>query len=185
MKTSIGLIVLAASALVATAAPAINFLGQPYQLASYNQKHNPMWEFAAPSEKIDNWTTLLTVIDRPDAKSRADLDRLSQGILDTYKSRGGRVLMAKTMVDPSTGAPFNYMIVAFEEPQKKRFELNFVKAALGSKNAFMMVYGVRVSDPKDYTSKAKAFLSQNSEKIGKALESTAAPATATLPRREF
>lgn len=172
------------SAFALSAAPAITFLGQPYQLASFNQKGNPMWEFAASNETVNNWTTLLTVVERPDAHSRADLDRLAQGILDTYKSRGARVLMARTMADAS-GAPFNYMVVAFEEPSKHRFELNFVKAALGPKNAFMVIYGVRVTDPKDYTAKAKAFLNQQSSNIGKAMETAAIPPTASLPRREF
>jgi len=42
-----------------------------------------MWEFAAPNETVANWTTLLTIVDRPDARTRPDLDRLAQGILDT------------------------------------------------------------------------------------------------------
>ena len=42
------------------------------------------------------------------------------------------------------------MVAAFEEPVKNRFELNFVKFGLGPKNAYILVYGARVSDPKDY-----------------------------------
>lgn len=68
---------------------------------------------------------------------------------------------------------------------QKRFELNFVKLALGSKNAVVAVYGVRISDPKDYKAAAKAFLDQNSQTIGKALEVAKFPALEKLPRREF
>lgn len=166
-----------------TALEPLKFLGRGYQLASHNEKANAMWEFTAGTETPQNWTTLLTLIDRPDAKSRPDLDRLAQGIMDTYKSSGGRVLMARTMSAPS--GPFNYMIVAFDQPAQKRYELNFVKIALADKNAVIAVYGVRVQDPANYTDKAKQFLSQNSEPIGKALEQAAFPSLSTLPRRVF
>jgi hypothetical protein len=171
-------------ALVLSGAPAVTFLRRPYVLASYNQKGNPMWEFAGANETVNNWTILLTVVERPDAKTRHDLDRLSQGVMDTYKSRGGRVLMAKTMVD-GAGTPYNYMVVAFDEPAKKRFELNFVKAAMGAKNAYMTIYGVRVTDPKDYVARSKAFLSEHSGEIRKELEKAASPVMGSLPRREF
>lgn len=165
------------------AAPLIPFLGQDYRLASFNQKANAMWEFTPSGESIENWTRLLTLVDRPDAKTRPDLDRLAQGILDTYKARGGKVLMARTM--SANGVPFNYIIVAFEQPAQKRFELNFVKIALAEKNAVIAVYGVRVQDAKDYTGKAKAFLSEHSAEIGKALEQASFPSIASLPRRTF
>lgn len=169
------------ASMVALSAPTVTFQGRGYRLASFNQKVNPMWEFVSGNETVDNWSTLVTIVDRPDAKSRPDLDRLAQGIMDTYKSRGGRVLVAKTMVDKA-GKPFNYMLVAFDEPAKKRFELNFVKAAMGEKNAIMTIYGVRVTDPKDYVAKAKAFLSANSGPIGMELENLVLPAPASLPR---
>jgi len=174
--------------LVVTAAPSkdepVTFMGRAYRLGSYNQKANAMWEFASAPETVQNWTTLLTVVDRPDAKNMADMDRLAQGILDAYKSRGAKVVMARTMKDGS-GKPFNYMVVAFDEPAKKRYELNFVKAAMGEKNAYMMIFGARVSDPKDYVAKAKAFLSERSGAIGMELEKLPAPAVGTLPRRQF
>jgi hypothetical protein len=169
---------------VLSGAQSISFQGRNYQLGSFNQKNHAMWEFTSGNETVNNWTTLLTIVDRPDAKTRPDLDRLAQGVMDQYKSRGGKVLMAKTMAT-AAGVPFNYMIVAFEEPAQKRFELNFVKAVLGEKNAAIVVYGVRVSDPKDYVAKAKAFLSEHSQEIGKALEVSVMPSTGTLPRKEF
>jgi hypothetical protein len=170
-------------AITMTAADSISFLGKDYKLASHNQKAAPMWEFTTGKEGVDNWSTLFTILERPDAKTRPDLDRLAQGILDTYKAQNGKVLMAKTM--SANGVPFNYIIVAFPQPAQKRFELNFVKIALAQNNAVVAVYGVRIDDPTNDAAKAKAFLSANSEAIGKALEQAALPATSTLPRREF
>lgn len=115
-------------------APTITFLGQMYHLGSFNQKTNPQWEFVTGSETVENWTTLVTIIDRPGAHTRPELDRLAQGVMSTYTAHGGRTLLAKTM-QGSNGIPFNFMMVAFEEPAKHRYELNFVKAALGPKNA--------------------------------------------------
>lgn len=166
-----------------TAADSISFLGRNYRLASHNHKASAMWEFTTGKETVDNWTTLLTILDRPEAKNRTDLDRLAQGILDNYKQKGGKVLMAKTM--SANGVPFNYIMVAFPQPAQKRFEINFVKIAMAQTNAVIAVYGVRVEDPTNDASKAKAFLSANSEAIGKALETAALPATSALPRREF
>ena len=164
--------------------PEMNFLGQKYRLGSYNQKVNPQWEFVPVGESIDDWKTLLTVIDRPEAHSREDLDRLSEGILNAYKSHDGQVLMAKTMQLPS-GDPYNYVVVAFEQPGQRRFELNFVKMALGRAGAEILIYGVRVSDPQDYKAKAKEFLNERSGEIGKALNTLAVPDVSRMPRREF
>lgn len=150
-------------------------MGRDYKLGFSQLTPNPMYEYVSGNETVQNWTTLVTLIDRADAKTRPDLDRLAQGVMDTYKSRGGKVLMAKTMVDGS-GKPFNYMVVAFDEPGKKRYELNFVKAAMGGKNAFMAVYGVRVSDERDYVAKAKQFLNERSGEIGRELEKVGPPA---------
>jgi hypothetical protein len=165
-------------------AQTVSFLGQTYQLGSFNQKAAPMWEFVRAGETVQNWTTMLTLVDRPDARTRPDLDRLAQGILDTYKSRGAQVLMARTMVD-AAGQPFNYMLVAFHEPAQRRFEINFVKSALGAKNAQIIIYGVRVADAGDYLAKAKSFLKENSGEVGMALERLPMPAVGSLPRREF
>jgi len=142
-----------------------------------------MWEFTSGRENVDNWTTLFTILDRPDAKTRLELERLAQGILDAYKAKNGKVLMARTM--SANGVPFNYIIVAFPQPAQKRFELNFVKIALAQNNAVIAVYGVRIDDPTNDAAKVKAFLSANSEAIGKALEQATLPSTSTLPRREF
>jgi hypothetical protein len=184
LQTTLSLaLILLTGATTMTAADSISFLGRTYKLASHNHKASAMWEFTTGAENVNNWSTLLTVLDRPEAKTRPELDQLAQGILDTYKQKGGKVLMARTM--SANGVPFNYIIVAFPQPALKRFELNFVKLALAPNNAIITVYGVRIDDPTNDAAKAKAFLSANSEPIGKALEQLALPSTASLPRREF
>jgi len=155
----------------------LTFLAKSYTLASFNQKSNPTWEYVTGGETIDNWTTLITLIDRQDARTAPDLDRLAQGVTDTYKSHGGRILLAKTLKD-KTGAAFNYAVVAFEEPVKNRFELNFVKFAMGPKNAYIMVYGARVAK-----SAGKDFLNQHSEEIGRAMDNATLPDLSRLPRK--
>jgi hypothetical protein len=166
------------------ASPTINLLAKTYRLGSFNQKTQAMWEFVSAGETVANWTTLLTLIDRPDAHTKQDLDRLAEGIKSNYESHGGKTLKAQTMSDAS-GAAYNYMVVAFEEPAKRRFELNFVKAALSPKNAYVAVYGVRITDPKDYLGKAKAFLNEHSGEVGRALENASFPDLSRLPRKEF
>jgi hypothetical protein len=165
------------------AAPTVTFLARTYRLGSFNQKNQATWEFVTNGEKIDEWITLVTIIDRPDAKTRPDLDRLAEGILSTYKSHAGQILSAKTMSE--SGGTFNYMVAAFEEPAKHRYELNFVKMALGPKNAYIVIYGARITDPADYRGKAKVFLDQQSGPIGRALASALLPDIAKLPRKEF
>ncbi len=165
-------------------APTITLLTRTYQLGSFNQKNQATWEFITTGEKIDNWTTLVTIIDRPDAHTRQGLDRLAEGIMSNYKSHGGQILSAKTMRDKS-GAAFNYMVAAFEEPGKHRYELNFVRIALAPKNAFVVIYGVRITDPSNYLRKAKDFLNQQSGPVGDALENVVLPEISKLPRKEF
>jgi hypothetical protein len=164
--------------------PSLTFMKRPYYLGSYSQKPNPMWEFVPKGETVDNWTTLVTIIDRPDARTLPELDRLAEGIMATYKSGGGQILMAKSMKNAS-GTTFNYMLAAFEEPARHRFELNFVKMALGSKNAYTMICGVRITDPKDYRAKAKEFLDQRSGEVGQALGNALPPDPGALPRKVF
>jgi hypothetical protein len=183
-KYSIAIVSCALFAQPPAATPAINFLARTYRLGSFNQKPQAMWEFVSAGETVAEWTTLLTLIDRPDAHTRQDLDRLSEGIKTTYGSHGGKILKAQTMRDAS-GAAYNYMVVAFEEPAKHRFELNFVKAALSPKNAYVAVYGVRITDPRDYLGKAKAFLNEHSGEVGRALENAPLPDLSRLPRKEF
>jgi len=161
----------------------VTFLDRTYRLASFNQKQHATWEFVTGEEKIDDWKTLVTIIDRPDARTREDLDRLAEGIMATYKNHGGQILTAKTMQD--SGAIFNYMVAAFEEPAKQRFELNFVKIILGPRHAAVMVYGVRITDPRDYTNKAKEFLNRSSGDVGRALSNASLPDLAKLPRTVF
>ncbi len=164
--------------------PALTFLNHSYRLASYNQKLHPMWEFVASGETVDNWTTMVTLIDRPDARTLQDLDRLAEGIMSTYKSSGGQILMAKSMRGTG-GVTFNYMVAAFEEPATHRFELNFVKMALGPRNAYTMIYGARISGTKDYRAKAKEFLDQRSAEVGRALGSAVPPDPRALPHKLF
>lgn len=168
---------------VMTAVQTVSFLGRSYELASFNQKAAPMWEFTSGKETVGNWTNLITLLERPDAKTRQDLDRLAQGVMDHYKANGGNVLMARTMGTPEN--PYNYMVVAFAQQAEHRIELNFVKVAMGAKNAYVVIYGERIHDPKDPAAKAKAFLHERSAEIGMALEKAVLPAIYTLPRKEF
>jgi hypothetical protein len=58
--------------------------------------------------------------------------------------------------------------------------------SIGPKNGIVSIYGVRITDPKDYQAKTKQFLSANSGPIGVALSNGATtPDLAKLPRREF
>lgn len=54
---------------------AIDFLGKPYHPGAFSAKPHPMWEFVTGQETVQNWTTLLTLIERSDAHSPQDLDR--------------------------------------------------------------------------------------------------------------
>jgi hypothetical protein len=162
---------------VTGSAPSIEFLSKTYRLGAFNQRPNAMWEFVTSNESVDDWTTMLTVVDRPDASTITDLDRLAEGLMSTYKSHNGRILLAKTMQDDS-GAPYNYLVCAFEQPDRSRFELNFVKMALGKGNAVVSIYGVRVADAND-------FRNQHSEEIGRALNNLQPPNTASLPRNSL
>lgn len=164
--------------------PTITFLGQTYRLGSFNQRHNPTWEFVSGNETVNDWTRLLTIVDRSDARTREELDRLAEGLMSTYKSHGAQILAAKTLQDDS-GSPFNYLVAAFEEPGKNRYELNFVKVTLGPKNAAVAIYGARISDPQDYRSKTKDFLDQHSAEVGQALGKLALPDVTKLPRTTF
>jgi hypothetical protein len=165
------------------APPKISLLGRTYHLASYNQTAQPNWEFVTDGEDVQNWTTILTIIDRPDAPARKDLDPLAEGIMQSYKSHGGQILLAKTF--PAPAGAYNYLVAAFEEPARTRFELNFAKAAMGPKNAYVIVYGVRTSDPRDYLRKGREYLNLHSGEIGDALEKFALPDLSAFPRKEF
>ena len=164
--------------------PTITFLAKGYHLGSFNKKSSPMWEFVTAGETAANWTTLVTIIDRQDAHTRQELDRLSEGVMSHYKSHEGQILLAKTMVDRS-GTPFNYMVAAFDQPAKRLYELDFVKVALGPQGAYTIIYGVRIQDPTDYVGKAKAFLNQRSSQIGKEMENLRLPEMSAMPAREF
>ena len=163
--------------------PTINLFSNTYTLGSYNQKYHPTWEFTS-NEDINAWTSLVTLMDRTDAKTVPEMDRLAEGIMTTYKNAGGRVLTAKTLKN-EPGVSFNYMLVAFVEPAKHRYELNYVKIGMGPKNAYVMIIGLRVSDPNDYKAKTKAFLEKRSGEVGSALGNYVVPDLSTFPRRVF
>lgn len=95
-----------------SAVPTINLLSNIYRLGSRNQTPHPMWEFVTSGENVTDWTSLVTLVDRTDAKTVPERDRLAEGIMSNYKSHGGRVLAAKTLRDDA-GRPFNYILVAF------------------------------------------------------------------------
>ena len=164
--------------------PTLTFLDKNYHLGSFNRTNNPTREFVPQGEDVKDWTTPLTVIDRPDARTKEDFDRLAQGVLNNYKSHGGQILMARTLTD-GAGAAFNYMVAAFEQPDRQRYELNFVRDMLGPENGAILVYGVHIGDPPDYRAKAKDFLDHNTGEVGHALGQLALPDLGRLPRRVF
>lgn len=162
--------------------PHLTLLSRSYHLGSFNQKNAATWEFVTGTETVDNWTTLVTLIDRPDAHTAAELDSLAEGVMTAYKSNGGRILLAKTMRKKS-GVAFNYLVASFDEPAKRRFELNFVKIGLAPKNAYILVYSARASDSENHA--AQELLDRHSEEIGKALETAVLPDLSALPRKVF
>jgi hypothetical protein len=123
-------------------------------------------------------------MDRTDAKTVPEMDRLAEGLLATYKKAGAVVLAAKTLKNQG-GVSFNYLLVAFDEPAKQRYELNFVKVGMGPKNAHIMIIGLRVGDPKDYKARTKDFLEKRSGEVGQALGEFAVGDLSGLPRRVF
>jgi len=165
-------------------APSLTFLRKTYNLGSYSQKANPMWEFASAPETVNKWSTLVTVIDRPDAASMTNLDSLAEGTLSAFKNSGAKILLAKTMKD-TAGKPYNYLVAAIDEPEKHRYELNFLKIAMGAKNAYILIYGARITDLVDYKAKAAKYVDNHSREIGMALDSAAAPNVSRWPRTTF
>src|SRR5262249_48913692 len=115
----------------------ITFLGRQYRLGAFNPRPNAMWEFITDAETVDNGKTLLTIIERPDARTPEDLDRLAEGVLSSYRSRGGKILAAKT-VGQTAGGVFNYVVAAFDKLAERRCELDFVKISLESTKAVMV-----------------------------------------------
>jgi hypothetical protein len=111
-------------------------------------------------------------------------DRIAEGIMQTYKANGGQVLRAQATRD-SSGAPFNDLAGAFEQSDKHTYQLNFVKVALAEDTAYLFIYGVRITDRKDYQTKAQEYLDQRSGPICQTLGHAVLPAISTLPRQEF
>jgi len=169
---------------VPAGAPSLTFLGKNYHLGSYNQKSKPMWEFTSTPETVNKWSTLVTVIDRTDAASMTNLDGLAEGTLTAFKNSGAKILIAQTMKD-RTGKPYNYIVAAIDEPQNHRYELNFLKIGMGVKNAYILIYGARITDPVDYKAKAAKFVENHSRDIGLALDAMTAPDMSRWPRTTF
>ena len=155
------------------APPVIHFMAKTYHLASFNQKDKPMWEFVSGTETANDWTTLFTITEQADAHAISDLNKLSDGLTSNYESHGGKVLLTKTMND--FNGEYRYLVAAFDEPSKQRMELRFVKVGISRKNGYVAAYGVRIADPGDYGSKAKAFLHNHSAAIGNALGQLSLP----------
>ena len=161
----------------------IHFLGRTYHLASFDQKTKPTWKFVSGTETADDWTTRFTIIDRQDAHSREDLKRLNDELSADFTSHGGRVLLTKAMND--SNGEYTYTVVGYDNPAKQTFDLSFVKTEMGKRNAYVAVYDVRITDPKDYENKTKLFLHQHSGDIGNALGQAELPSIDHLPRGEF
>jgi hypothetical protein len=161
----------------------LTFLNRTYTLASHSRKTRPTWEFTTGGESIDQWTTLVTLIDRPEVKTLEQVDRLAAGTSAFYREHGAKVLSERTFRD-AAGKLFDYLVVAFDEKEEQRYELDFVKIALGKKNAYEVIYGVRITDP-DYLAKAKQFLDEHSIEVGVAVGEGHFPETSSLPRKEF
>lgn len=169
---------------VSPAGPEVKMLNRIYRLAYYGKSNYEMWEFTSGAETVDNWTTLVTILNYPEATSLQRMDQLSEGLIKVYKSSGGQVLKAKSQQD-AFGGVCNTIIVAFDEADAKRYELCFVKVAMGKSHAYAAIYGVRIPDLIDRHAKANAFLKENAIAIEQAMLSTRFPATESLPRQSF
>lgn len=164
--------------------PSYKLLGTTYKLASFNNHGHAMWEFLSNGQTFDNWSTMVTVIDRTDARTAVDLDRLAEGMLTQYKSAHAIILLSRTLRDPA-GKPYDYIVAAFNEPAKHRMELDYLKVARGPKNAYLLIYGVTITDKADYRKKAAKYVETHSVEIGKALGAAPTPATSTWPQKAF
>ena len=56
---------------------------------------------------------------------------------------------------------------------------------MGAKNAYILIYGARITDPVDYKAKASKYVDNNSRQIGMALDAAAAPSVSRWPRTAF
>lgn len=157
----------------------IGLLDQTYHLAFYDAK-TFIWEFTTGSETVDNWTTLVTILSLPGVVAPEKLNNFSEALMSHYKSRGAQVLAYKSLKDQS-GKDYNYMVAVFDEPQYNRYELDFVKMAMGRPHAFIGIYGVRITDPVNRLTKTRAYLKDNSDKIERALANARLPEIETLP----
>lgn len=160
----------------APAIPTLAFMDRTYRLASVNQTEHRNWEFVCDGDQINDWKTLITVVDRSDAKTREDLDRLAQGLRSSFKLRNAQILKAQTMVE--NGMPFNYMVAAFNDGARQRYEFDFVKMALTPKGAVVTMYGARVTH-----AQASEFLDRQSSGIGRALGAMPTPEVTSFPAR--
>jgi hypothetical protein len=159
-------------------------MGHSYHLASFNQKDKPTWQFVGGDEAVGTWTTMFTIVDRPEAHANSNLEKLAEGVKADYEAHGNRVLISQALFDPK-GEAYHYLVVSFDERSKNRMQFSFVKIGLGRHNVYVAIYDVRVTDPTDYGSKARTFLHQRSAEIGTALGQMELPDIGKLPRTEF
>jgi hypothetical protein len=165
--------------------PTLTFMSKTYQLASFSHMNRPMWEFASPPETVDNWTSMVTLVECPGTHTNADVDKVAEGLVSIYRENHAQILMSKTMTGKS-GKPYDYLVAAFEEPTKHRFEIDFVRVALMEDHqAWCLIYGKRIADAEDYLAKSKVYLNQHSSEVGQALEAMSLPSKDNFPRKEF
>jgi hypothetical protein len=162
----------------------MTFLSKSYSLGSFSQSEtSALWECVSGGETVDNWTTLISLMEhRYPGSGRPELDHWAEVVMRTYKSNGGQIQVAKQMKDKA-GVAFYYVVVAYDEPENHRFEMDFVRFGLGQKNGYTMTYAVRVSDRKDYRGKNKEFMEQHSAEIAQAIETAVVPDMSKLPRK--
>jgi len=86
-------------------------------------------EICHSGDSIDDWKTLITAIDRADARTKEGLDRW-RGFCRATNVTAQRFCWRRRIQDRS-GAPYNYVVAAFEEPAKHRVRAEFVKMAMG------------------------------------------------------
>ena len=169
-------------ALAKSNTPAVHFLSKTFHLVSFHEKDQPTWQFVTGDETMDNWTTLFTIVDRPDVRPGKELDKLAEDVKSDIAAHGGKVLVSTKMQD--INGDFIYLVLGHDEAAKNTYELRFVKVGSGRRNAYVASYSVRITDPQDYAGKTKTFLHGQSAVIGKALSEVSLPDINKLPRSE-
>ncbi|HTP87099.1 MAG TPA: hypothetical protein VMJ34_09125 [Bryobacteraceae bacterium] len=174
--------VIAVGAWAKSGPPAVHFMGKTYRLASFHAKDQATWQFYLEGETADNWTTMFTIVDRPEAQSGKEIDKLADDVKADYAAHGGKVFV--TQKNQDVNGDYTYVVVGYDSPAKQTYELQFVKIGKKFRNGYVASYGVRITDPKDYAAKTKAFLHGQSIEIAKALAEVSLPDIGKLPRTE-